>query len=281
MMFVLLGSLIGLAWNCFLPNRPIDDRAAFPFAAGWAVFNCLIVAFAALIARERMRYRAQERFPLGIAAAMSTDGEVVPCVVADASASGAFLRFGNKPVPAVGDHVRVACPKIGTLSGHVVRTHGDGAAIRFDDLAPATREELSKLFVEQLRGATNKSGRKAVRRKLNAGAACSAGGAWNHCTVVDASLSGAQLSLAGGADVSIGARVSVDLPDVGIVEATVMRAFGQAIGVQFEDTPAEVRDRLIRLLYTAPEAIQATQEPLRPTTILGLMGRAAFGPEAA
>ncbi|HTI87018.1 MAG TPA: PilZ domain-containing protein [Alphaproteobacteria bacterium] len=281
MMFVLLGSMIGLAWNGFLSYRPIEDTSAFPFAAGWAVFNCIIVSYAALIARERMRYRAQERFPLGIAAALSTDTEVVPCVVVDASASGAFIRFGNKPVPHVGNTVRVACPSIGTLSGRVVRTQGDGAAIRFADLTPATREALSKLFVEQIRGATNKSGRKAIRRRLNASAACTAGSAWSVCTVIDASLSGALLSLPSDMPVAAGGRITVDLPDIGIVEATVMRASPQSIGVQFEDMSPDVRDRLIRFLYTAPEAAQAPQEPLRATTIIGLMGRAAFGPEAA
>jgi cellulose synthase (UDP-forming) len=282
MMVVFCGNLLGLAWNSFKPVRPVDDMSAFPFAAGWAVFNCVVAAFAALIARERIRYRAQERFDLNVPAALSSEADLVPCVVADASASGAFIRFGNKPVPRIGDEVRVSCPTIGTLSGRVVRTHGDGAAIRFDELAPSTRDALNRLFVDQMRGATVKSARKAHRRKLNATATCTAGGAWTACTVIDASLSGALLSLGETEPLPpTGSRIVIDLPEVGIVEGTVMRAVGRSSGIQFNDTAPEVRDRLIRLLYTAPEAAQAAQPPMHPTTIVGLMGRAAFGPEAA
>jgi cellulose synthase (UDP-forming) len=279
-LLLFLGNLVGLAWNAFLPIHPVEDMTAFQLAAGWAVFNCIIIAFATLIARERPRYRTQERFPLGLAAASAIGHETVSCTLANASLSGAFIRFGNNPLPSVGDEIRVSAGRLGTLRGRVVRQSGDGAAIRFEHLASDARDALNQMFLQQLRGAT-KHPRQAHRQPINAAGRCVVSGDWNTCVIVDASLSGAFIVMGDGqTQPKVGDPIATDFPEVGLVEGTIIRATPGGLGVLFDDMPPNIRDRLIRLLYTTPDSGTLDVDANVPA-ILKQMGRAAFGPEAA
>src|SRR5262249_59335997 len=101
-------------------------------------FNGLIIGVTAMIAREAPRYRAHERFAISLPARCVLGNKPMPCRVADLSPGGAFVRFGNYPVPEPGMNVQLSIAGIGSVAGVAVRTSGDGAGIRFTAIPEAT-----------------------------------------------------------------------------------------------------------------------------------------------
>lgn len=275
---VFLLTLAGLAWNTFTSIPLIEDMNQFPLAAVWSVTNCVIAAYAALIARERPRYRSQERFPLGIAAKAATEGDLLPCTVVDVSLSGAFVRFGNHPVPAVGSEILISSPILGPLRARIMRERGDGAGVRFESLPMAAREQLNRLMVSHMQ-ADSRAMPRAHRQRLNLAGHCVVGSEWGRCEIIDASLTGALITFTDGPPApEVDTHIIIDFPEVGAIEGVVVRSHGFGVGVSFENVSTETHDRLIQLLYTAPRPIPSDDAP-SAATIVRLMGRAAFGPE--
>ena len=74
----------------------------------------------------------------------------------------------------------------------------------------------------------------------------------------DISISGLGLELAEPADLSVGERVDVLLPDVGLLRGFVRRS-GRRLGIEFDFHSEEIRDRLIVALFTNEIQINAVR----------------------
>ncbi|HLZ68021.1 MAG TPA: glycosyltransferase [Aliidongia sp.] len=118
--------------------------------------------------------------------------------------------------------------------------------------------------------------RSEERFSLDAPARCAAGDSWLPCVIADASLTGARLVFPGAPPARVGARVTLDMPEIGRLTGRVMRADDHALGVVFEDLPGGLKDNLIRHLYTLPRRVTLAEQP-KKLTILGLLARHAFG----
>jgi cellulose synthase (UDP-forming) len=111
-------------------------------------------------------------------------------------------------------------------------------------------------------------------RRLADGAAAREG------ETVDVSLTGARLALADGHGLGPGDLVELALPGIGAVQASVVRARGRELAVQFEPLTEGQRDALIRQLYTAGLVNAPERGAPLPRLVRGLAWR-LFHPEAA
>jgi cellulose synthase (UDP-forming) len=275
---LVLATIIGLTANGLDDWRVVQNRATLAFAAFWAVVNCVILGLTAMIAREGPRYRGHERFVLGAPARCIAGAEPIPCRVANLSLGGAFVHFGNHPMPEVGSTVLLSIPEIGQITGIAVRTDGDGAGIRFIE-----RPAAAGVAIRNLRKANEIRGRRELRRaalriQVNARAHLVSASGWSDCTIGDASLSGALVTFPDTPPAHLGDPVIVDVPQLGMMNARVMRTTGNVLGLAFEDVRDDTKDNLIRFLYTVPRQITASQTP-QVTTLLSILTKRFFGPE--
>jgi cellulose synthase/poly-beta-1,6-N-acetylglucosamine synthase-like glycosyltransferase len=271
-------TIIGLAENAFNDWRIIEDRSTLAFAAFWAVINCIIVGLAAMIAREAPRYRAHERFAVSLSARCVIGTEPSPCRITNISLGGLFAHFGNYPVPASGSTVRLSIPGIGNITGAVARTKGDGAGIQFTTVTTTTAEAIQALREVSAHSGGRQSGRKALRVQLDARARIISGDKWQDCLISDASLSGAMVLLQGPSTATIGDYLTVEVPEVGLVSARVARETSDGLGLAFEDVDDELKDALIRLLYTVPRQV-TIDSALHARTLVPVLFKRLFGPD--
>jgi cellulose synthase (UDP-forming) len=271
-------TVVGLAANAFSDWRVIEDRATLAFTTFWALVNCVIVGLAAMIAREAPRYRTHERFALGVNARCVVGVEPTPCRIDNLSLGGAFVRFGNHPVPPPGSTLQLSIPVIGGATGTVVRTAGDGAGIRFTAVPAATVEAICSLSlpISDNRGRTIR--RRAQRVRLDARARIMTDAGWLDGIIADASLSGAMMRFRDMPAASAGDHVIVDIPDVGVVNARVARQAAGSLGLAFEDVSEDLKDELIRFLYTVPRTVTASS-PSPSTALITIIAKRLFGPE--
>jgi len=271
-------TIIGLVDNAFNDWRVIQDRATLAFTTFWAVINCIIVGLAAMIAREAPRHRAHERFTVELSGRCTFGTEPTPCSVANLSLGGAFVRFGNYPVPMAGSTIQLSIPALGSVTGIVVRTDRDGAGIRFIGVPVRTGEAIRRLGRSLASGTARPTRRKALRVQLDARSRIVSDAGWVDCTIADASLSGAMLLFGNVVPAPVGDHVIVEVPDVGMVTARVARTTANGLGVTFEDVGEDIKDDLIRLLYTMPREVTVAEAP-RAATLLPIMFRRLFGSE--
>jgi hypothetical protein len=276
---LLLMTLGGMAWNALDDWPMVEDRTSLALSTFWAVVNSIILGLTALIAREGPRYRTQERFVLGTPARCALGAEPMPCVVADLSLSGSFVRFGNHPAPQAGSRISLSIPSIGLVQGIVVRSEGSAAGIRFFGLSSSARGAILNAAGGSERRDTRRH-RSAIRRRINVPAFCTVNdGCWG-CTIVDASLSGALLAFRDAPPTKTGDQVMIEMPDVGFLSASVTRATAKTLGIAFDDLSEDTGDNLIRILYTLPRPIALTESP-RTASLLSAMAKRLFGPDLA
>jgi cellulose synthase (UDP-forming) len=276
---VLIGAtIIGLAENAFSDWRIVEDRATLAFTTFWALINCVIIGLAAMIAYEAPRHRAHERFDVVLPARCVVGTEPTPCRITNISFGGLFARFGNYPVPTLGATVQLSIPGIGNLTGVIARTNGDGAGIRFTTVTTRMAAAIQALGEMASEKTGRASRRKALRVELDARARIMSDDGWVDCVIGDASLSGALALFRDPPAVAIGDYLTVEIPEVGLVSARVARRTANGLGLAFEDVSEEVKDDLIRLLYTVPRAVTMTDAP-RATTLLPILFKRLFGPD--
>jgi hypothetical protein len=101
---------------------------------------------------------------------------------------------------------------------------------------------------------------------------------WSDCTIADASSSGARVIFPGIPPAGRDDNVIVEVPQVGMINARVMRSTGNSLGLAFEEVDDDIRDDLIRFLYTVPRQVTVT-EPPRATDLLPVIAKRFFGPD--
>jgi hypothetical protein len=274
----LVGATIaGLAENAFNDWRIVEDRATLAFSTFWAVVNCVIVGLAAMIAREAPRHRADERFAVALPARCVVGAEPSPCRVTNISLGGLFARFGNYPVPAPGTTVQLSVPGIGSVMGIVARASGDGAGIRFTALTGAAGEAIRALG-RAVSDTHRPPRRKALRVELDSRARLLSDNEWLDCTIGDASLSGAMVVFKDPPATAVGDYLAVEIPGVGLLGARVARRTPNGLGLAFEDVGEDLKDGLIRLLYTVPREVTMAGVP-QATTLVPILLKRFFGPD--
>jgi cellulose synthase (UDP-forming) len=275
----LLGATIaGLAENAFNDWRIVEDRGTLALTTFWAVVNCVIIGLTAMIARDAPRYRTHERFAVSLPARCVIGTEPAPCRITNMSLGGLFARFGNYPVPAQGSTVQLSIPEIGDVTGIVARTNGDGAGIRFARTSTGTAQAVQALNETNSPSTSPGSRRKALRVQLDARARIISGDDWVDCLISDASLSGAMVLFQSSSTARIGDYLTVEIPGVGLVSARVARNTPRGLGLAFEDVSEDVKDALIRLLYTVPRRVTMAGVPQAKTLVPILLKR-LFGPD--
>jgi hypothetical protein len=70
------------------------------------------------------------------------------------------------------------------------------------------------------------------------------------------------------------------MPEIGRLTSRVVRASDRSLGLSFVDLPDDLKDNLIRHLYTLPRPVTLTEQP-KMLTIFGLLAKHAFGRAAA
>jgi cellulose synthase (UDP-forming) len=274
-------TILGLAINAFNDWRVIDDRATLAFASFWAVVNCLIIGVAAMIAREAPRYRAHERFSLGLSARCVVGAEPTPCRVVNLSPGGAFVRFGNYPLPQPNTDLQLSIAGVGNATGTIVRTSGDGAGIRFTAVPGRTADAIHTLGKAMAGHDRRNQRRSGLRVQLDARARIVSDGGWSDCMIADASLSGARVIFHDMTPpASQDDTVIVDIPEVGLLNARVARRTAHTLGLAFEEVSEDTKDDLIRFLYTRPRAITIAEAP-QAAFLLPVIFKRLFGPEFA
>jgi cellulose synthase (UDP-forming) len=113
-----------------------------------------------------------------------------------------------------------------------------------------------------------------------AGTAGAAGAGWSSCVIADASLTGARLVFPGVPPAREGALLTLEMPEIGRLTSRVVRASDRSLGLSFVDLPDDLKDNLIRHLYTQPRPVTLTEQP-KMLTIFGLLAKHAFGRAAA
>jgi cellulose synthase (UDP-forming) len=271
-------TILGLVANGFYDWRIVEDRATLAFATFWALVNCIILGLTAVIAREAPRYRAHERFVIGAPARCVVGAEAIPCRVENLSLGGAFVRFGNYPVPRPGSTVQLSVPQLGQVIGIAVRTDRDGAGIRFTEISSAEDAALGKLMAAEGADRNRATRRKTLRVRLDARARLISDSGWSDCVIGDASLSGALVVFEDAPPADVGDHVIVDVPEVGMVTARVARKVVHGLGLDFEEVSEDLKDGLIRFLYTVPRTITMTGAP-QARTLVPIMLKRLFGPD--
>jgi cellulose synthase (UDP-forming) len=82
----------------------------------------------------RVDFQARARFV--------TDDGWSDCTIADASVSGALIRFTGKPPAALGELVTIELPNVGLLSARVARVQGEALGVAFEDTPDDVHDNL-------------------------------------------------------------------------------------------------------------------------------------------
>jgi cellulose synthase (UDP-forming) len=121
-------TIAAIALNALPDWRVVEDPASLGIAAFWAMVNAVILGLAALIARDRPRRRASERFPVDAPARCGG----VACTLVEASLTGAQFRFAAAPAVRPGERVSLVLPGVGEIDGRVMRQAGNALGVAFD-----------------------------------------------------------------------------------------------------------------------------------------------------
>jgi hypothetical protein len=150
--------------------------------------------------------------------------------------------------------------------------------VRFTEVSSAMDSAIGKLMIAEATGQGRTTRRKTLRVRLDARARFVSDRGWSDCVISDASLSGALVVFEDEPPGDAGDHVIVDVPEVGIVTARVARKIAHGLGLDFEEVSEDLKDRLIRFLYTVPRTITVTGAP-RARTIVPIMLKRLFGPD--
>jgi cellulose synthase (UDP-forming) len=150
--FLLLAvTFAAIALNASDAWRIVNDRTGLGLGTFWAIWNAVIIGFAALIARDKPRRRADERFALGLPARWrdADDAAWRDAVIEDASLGGVRLVVDAAPALKRDDQIELSIPGIGEVTARVGRVGATSLALAFEDLAEGARDRLiCLLFTE-------------------------------------------------------------------------------------------------------------------------------------
>src|SRR5262249_46417058 len=146
----------------------------------------------------------------------------------------------------------------------------------FLDSSAAVTAAIRKLGEVHRAPGRQSTRRHALRIQLDARARYLADDGWLNCTIADGSLTGALVIFPGLPPASRGERIVIEVPQVGVLDAAVVRSAEHSLGVQFEDVEETTRDNLIRFLYTVPRPVTIAKPP-RATSLLPVIARRLFG----
>jgi cellulose synthase (UDP-forming) len=139
---LLIATIAGMAWNGLDDWHAMTDRSSLPLTAVWATINCAILGLAAMIACEGRRDRGEERFSLDVPARCAVGADWWPCVIADASLTGARLVFSGVPPAREGALLTLEMAEIGRLTGRVMRVDDHAFGFVFEDLSDELKDNL-------------------------------------------------------------------------------------------------------------------------------------------
>jgi cellulose synthase (UDP-forming) len=140
-----------IGMNTFDDLRVADDHTVVGLASFWAIVNAVIIAIAALIAREQPRRRGDERFAIGTAARCQNGDVWVDCTFADASLGGAQVVFADIVPARASERVYLDLPGVGSVSGRVMRADANSLGIAFDEMPEPVRDNLIRLLFTEAR----------------------------------------------------------------------------------------------------------------------------------
>ncbi|MSO75502.1 MAG: glycosyltransferase [Alphaproteobacteria bacterium] len=246
-----LALAVGGIWiNLDVDLRVIENRLNFATAVVWALLNAIAFVIVLMMSLEAPRFRQQERFVLDAPSQFFTGGLRAPVTIVDLSFRGARIAFGNHPVPAIGAQVAVDIGTMGLLWATVRWRRHDEASVSFDDSpGVADRLRLSLRRSTMAKPRPNER-RQAPRARLDLPATCIVGAVRQPCRIVDASTSGAAVTLDDGVTLEAGQQILLDIPSVGVVAGQMVRISGGRGSIRFEDIGRQTRDRLMQRLYT-------------------------------
>jgi cellulose synthase (UDP-forming) len=268
-------TLGGIGINLDLDWRRVPDDGFFRMAGFWGLWNALVLFLVLLLSIERPRRRAEERFLLGEKAICTVADLDIPCRVEDLSSSGAKLAAIDGHQFVQGAAVSLQLPEVGPLPGRVLWTASGNAGLRFTPLAAPLRAKLEAVIDRLARERPERRGR-AERIELGLATTCRIDSSLTECAIENASLTGALLSFAAPAP-PIGSAVTLDLPGVGQLQGRLVRQVGERqAGLQFDESSAATRDRLIRRLYTEPTR-RIEEARVDAAAVLRAVARRAFG----
>jgi cellulose synthase (UDP-forming) len=133
--------------------RVVGDRSGLGLAVFWAIWNAAIVGLAALIARDRPRGRADERFTMSIAARWRRVEDEIWHIglIEDASLGGLRLGLAENCTLQPGDRVELGLPRVGEAMARVARIEPDTVGLVFDEMADDARDRLIRLLFTEPR----------------------------------------------------------------------------------------------------------------------------------
>jgi hypothetical protein len=130
-----------------------------------------------------------------------------------------------------------------------VRHREGSAGIDFQGLNDASTARLDN-FIELVRRRRERRDPADERIRLDMAIRCLVHEATVNCRIVDVSSSGALLRFDGDDAPAVGTAVTLDLPEIGTIDARMVRRYEGGMGARFEYFEETVRDRLIQRIFT-------------------------------
>jgi cellulose synthase (UDP-forming) len=145
-------TLAAIALNTSDQWRVVGHRAGLGLGVFWAIWNAIIVGLAALIARDRPRGRADERFAMSTAARWRPVDDIWHIgVIEDASLGGLRLGLAESCSLRPGDRVELGLPRVGEAMARVTRVEPDAVGLSFEAMADEARDRLIRLLFTEPR----------------------------------------------------------------------------------------------------------------------------------
>lgn len=272
-----------------LPARTIriDGRSVFvnfetPDISTSARLLRMLTRLKAQAAREQ---RQAERISIDVPARCETESVSLGCTVIDLSLSGAQLAFPSGAPPELETQIMLELQETDedlplpatpprNISGRVVRIVDGNAGIVFQGLNDVATARLDG-FIEFIKRRHETRDLDTDGFEMDMAIRCLTHGSTVSCRIVDVSSSGAQLQFDSENVPEMGTGVTLDLPDIGAIDARIMRSWGNDAGIRFEYFEESVRDRLIQRIFT--KGMSNASITGSPAVIAKALFRRAFG----
>lgn len=229
--------------------------------------------------------RRAERISLHLPARCDTEDASLGCIVVDLSLSGARLTFPSSTPPETETEIVLELrdpdhdlPLPATpprkISARVVRVADRTVGVVFQGISDIATTRLDG-FIGFVKWNEERRDPEIARFDLDMKIRCLTHGAMVDCRILDISVSGARLRFDRDDAPGTGDGVTLEVPDIGAIEARVVRSVGDGVGLRFEYFEESVRDRLIQHIFT--EGMSNASVTGSPTAIVGALLRRAFG----